>query len=286
MFGKNYIFNGTPIFNDKTNSNTNKWVADVNPANVNTSTSETNRQDYHGIIAYPTFARGRVISISGEFFGTKEQRGVARDSISRLFILENIPDKVSQFKKLEFTDDDGTEWYCMAKVMTLPQYTHNRGDFIATFSLGLLAENPLLFSKILKEVNGFYGLLGGVQLPVQLPAQLQGGVNIIELENKGNFATPLLITITGNIVNPSIIHLNTGRVWALNYTLNNQVWIINTETTKSEIDGVNAMQYRKAGSELLYANAGINYFLLIGDDFNYDEQEKAKIKINFRDAKL
>jgi hypothetical protein len=197
MIGKNFIFDGNPIPYSTAEGSANGWLLDFNwnPPSVRNNT--LSRQDFHGVVSHPTFAEGRLISVRGEIFHVdKASRGTIRKTIQNIFKLENFPSRDNQFKTLQFTDDDDTDWFIRAKVYTLPDITHERGDVIAQVFFQLFAEDPLIRSVDLQSVTGNYGLIGGISLPTTLPVALNSSLNSFVATNDGNFASPAKITIT------------------------------------------------------------------------------------------
>ena len=65
-----------------------------------------------------------------------------------------------------------------------------------------------------------------------------------------------------------------------------QELVIDTETTSVKIDGDNAETFRADGSTFLFAVSGDNNFLLTGDNFEFSDQSKATLDIEFYDVNL
>ena len=289
MIGKNFIFDGNTIPWTKAQGISAGWYADFDWHPPAVRNSQIARQDFHGVRANPTFAEGRLITVSGEIFSvTKASRGTARNTIDDIFHIEDFPALASEFKKLEFTDDDGTEWFIWAKVYSMPDYSHrDRGDPIINFTFELFAQDPLIRSKNIQEANGIDGLWGGTTLPVTLPVQLSGAINQFEVINAGNFAAPAKITITGEITNPKVFNLTTGRYFEITTSMSpGDELIIDTDLGTVELNGVNALANRAAGSNWLFVNSGSNFFVLTGDSFDYDDQGKATIKVEWYNTKI
>lgn len=283
MIGKNFKYKGFPIPYTKQEGIDNGWYADILWKTVTTDTVIINRQDFHGVQASPTLARGRIITISGEIFSTsKTARGLARNIIDSLFTLEQSPNGLGVLHALEFEDDDGTEWSILCQVYSLPDYISERGSPIITFTLQLLAPDPLTYATSIESISGVQGIYTGVQLPVTLPIQFLGIIGKESTVNIGNFASPTKITIGGNIVNPKIINLTTGNFWRHERTLSgSDQLIIDTRNTEVTFNGVSDMQNRGDGSNWMYANSGTNYFLLVGDGYNLDNPDRGTFSIEY-----
>ena len=288
MIGSLFIFDGVSIPYTAAQGRAAGWYADVIWTSPATRNFTRPRQDFHGTISKPTFAEGRLIEVRGEIFSTtKLTRGTVKNTVANLFLIESFPAEGTEFKRLEFTDDDGTAWFIMAKVYTMPTYEHERGEPVIRFMCQLYAQDPLVKSSVLQTASGNYGLWGGGTLPITLPDDLVGAINSISCANNGNFAAPAKLTITGEITNPKIYNLTTGRYFKINTTMNaGDVLIIDTDEATAELNGVNALGDRAAGSNWLYVNSGTNYFLLTGDNFDFDDQSKATLQVDWYHTKL
>jgi hypothetical protein len=288
MIGKDFIFDGVAIPYTAAEGRAAGWYADFKWTGVTTRNFITPRQDFHGTISNPTFGDGKLISVRGEIFSTvKTERGSGKNIVANLFKIEDFPAEDNELKRLEFTDDDNTDWFIMAKVYTMPEYENERGEPIINFTLQLYAPDPLVLSAALQTASGIYGLWGGITLPVELPIDLSGAINPVTCVNNGNFAAKATITITGEVTNPKIFNLTTGRFFKINTTMTaGDVLIIDTEAASVELNGVNALADRADGSNWLFVNSGTNYFLLTGDNFDYDDQDKATIQIDWYHTKI
>lgn len=264
------------------------WYADVVFKNVITRNFQTPRQDFHGSISSPTFMEGRLIPISGEIFDvSKTNRGTIRNIVDDLFKVENFPGLDEEFKDLQFTDDDGTDWFIRAKVHTMPEYENERGGPIITFFTQLFAEDPLIRSAVLQDESGIYGLYGGVELPTVLPIALDGNLNSFTATNSGNFAATAVVTITGDITNPKIINFTTGRYFEIIADMNaGDELIIDSEARTAELNGINVLADRAEGSNWMFINPGANTVMLTGGDFDANDQGKATIKVEWYNTKV
>ncbi len=288
MIGKNFVFNGVSIPYTTSEGRAAGWYAEIKWTGIPTRNFTSSRQDFHGSISKPTFADGKLIDIQGEIFSTsKTSRGTVKNIVANLFKVQDFPDAENELKKLEFTDDDTTEWFIWCKVYTMPDYENPRGEPVIVFILQLYAPDPLVLSKNIQSSNGIYGLLGGVTLPVELPTALFSVLNKITCVNSGNFAAKAKLTITGAITNPKIYNLTTGRFFKMNLAMNaGDVLILDTTDATADLNGVNVLANRVDGSNWLFVNSGTNHFLLAGDDFDFDNQNKATIKVEWYNTKI
>lgn len=264
------------------------WYADVKWKTISTRTTVIDKQNYHGAFTSPTLAGARLITVSGQIFSAdKETRGLIRKNVDNIFILEGIPTLDAGIYELEIRDDDNNDWIINAQVYSMPDYDNDRGNPIINFNCELLAADPIFRSKTITNVYGIYGLFGGSSLPITLPDGLGGSINIIETANTGNFASPPVITITGDIVNPKIIALHTGQYWKQLRTISSgDSLVIDTGTQTVTYNGVDDIANRGSGSVFPFITPGNNYFILTGDDFDYDSQSKAQVHISFRSTML
>jgi len=197
MIGKNFIFNGNAIPYTTAEGRAAGWLLDLEWTGVTVRNNLIPRQDFHGVISHPTLAEGRLVVCRGEIFGTlKSDRGTIRKEIQDMFLIQDFPTTENEFKVLSFEDDDGVGWFLRAKVYSLPEFTHLRGEPIINVFFQLLAEDPLIRSIDVQSETGSYGLIGGLALPAALPDALDGALNSFVVENEGNFSSPAKLIIT------------------------------------------------------------------------------------------
>lgn len=294
MLGKNFTFRGLSIPYTRAEGIANGFVADIEWKNITTRDIVQDRQDYHGVYASPSLANGRLITISGDVFDIdKAERGSIRNTIESIFQLEGIPKFGEGIYQLAFDDDDGTSWFINAKVRTPLEYSMDRGSSVYSFRSELFAQDPLIYGAIEKTASGEYGLLGGAYLPITLPENLASAINYFSVVNDGNFPNSPTITISGEITNPRVYNLTTGRYFGINQTMTGTDELVvkisdedNIGQPTAKLNGVNVFADLQDGSDLLYVNSGTNLFLLTGDNFEIDNTSKATISITYRDTKL
>lgn len=294
MLGKNFEYRGLNIPYTTAEGRANGWIADIAWKGISTRDSIQTREDTHGVIVSPSLANGRLITISGDLYDiSKTERGLIRNQIEQKLQLEGIPKFGEGFYPLNFNDDDGTAWFINCKVRTPLEYTMDRGSDIYQFYAELFAQDPLIYSQTEKSITGDYGLFGGVSLPVLLPTELAGFTNYFEVENEGNFPSPPTFKITGDIINPKIWNLTTGRFFGIDQTLNAGDELVikmsdpdNLNKPTAKLNGVNVMADLRSGSELIYILSGTNLLLLTGDNFEFANTDKAQLEVLFRDVKM
>jgi hypothetical protein len=292
MLGYNWKFKGTTIPTTVADGIANKWmVVDIVWNTTTVENSEVSRQDWHGIISNPTYARSRLITITGVVYSNiatdRATKGTARNAIDSLFQLETFPATANGFYDLEFTDDDGTDKVLKAKVYSKIDYTAEVAENYANFSVNLIAQDPIILGKTLRTGSGGYGIVGGMVLPTTLPVSLNGGVGSFSLTNYGNFASPVVARVTGDILNPKVLNITNNRFFKVNRQLDDMSTLtIDSSAKTAEVNQTNVLGARGDGSVWLYADVGVNHFILLGDDFDPDDTDKATLTVEFYDAWL
>lgn len=288
MIGRNFRYNGVEIPYSTDQAIEAGWYADIKWTGVSVRNNITPLQGWHGAIARPTFSEGKLIEISGQIFSTdKTRRGEIKNVLADLFKLEDFPDEENSFKALDFEDDDGVVWTIPCKVYTMPEYDNERADPIINFSLQLYAQDPLLRSRSPNIETGIYGDIQGISFPVQFPVQFLGLLNPVICENEGNFAASTLVSIVGDIVNPRVYNYTTNKYFKINTSLSgSDELIINSGDGTAKLNGVNILANRAAGSNWIFLQKGINQIMLLGDDFDPGDQDKARISVEWYHTKI
>jgi len=292
MIGKNFIYNGVQIPYSEAQGRAAGWIADVEWSTVTSESSQIDRQDFHGIIPFPTVARNRLITVRGEIFHIdKIQRGVIRKTIQNLFVVKGFPAEEDEFETLQFTDDDNTTWFINAKVFRMAEFENERANPIIEFNAELLAKDVFFQSTTLQTINGIYGRLTGITLPTVLPIALSNVINEFPGTNNGNFPAGMLVKITGEITNPKILNTTTGKFYGVGVTMvANDILLINFDNVTNQLqvtlNGVNVRSQRLPGSNLVFMNPGLNNLVLLGSNFDINNQNKALVEVQFRDTRI
>lgn len=295
MIGKNFTYNSNTIPYTTAQGTANGWLADFDWVSPEARNSQIPRQDFHGVISSPTFMEGRLIQIDGQIFDTdKSARGTARKAIQDIFKFESFPDEDNEFKRLAFEDDDGDSWFILCKLFTALEFNHDRANPVIEFNGELFAEDPLIRSSALQSASGNYGLLGGLNLDVNLPISMNQVIGGFTASNDGNIAAPTKVTITattGPIVNPKIMNYTTGKFYKVATSLVvGEKLIIDSGLLgeKPSVTKINAFgtstaigASRSDGSNFIYVIPGGNTFVLLGDDFDIDDQNKVSVQIQY-----
>lgn len=109
---------------------------------------------------------------------------------------------------------------------------------------------------------------------------VSGSITIV---NDGSAPSPPLIRIDGPVVNPSVEHVNTGRILSAAVTLGTGHWIeFDTATRQVLIDGSDPRQADVTRREWSDAQPGVNTWNFSADD----GETSAKLTVTFREAWL
>ena len=101
------------------------------------------------------------------------------------------------------------------------------------YDSGLMYENPLAFTW-------------------EYTYQMCGQYNYSKLN------TPLIVTISGDVVNPSITNQNTGQTLSISTTLSGQTLVLDSKRMTAVVDGVSEMRYASGEfPELIEGNNGL-----------------------------
>lgn len=162
------------------------------------------------------------------------------------------------------------------------------------FSLGLTALSPYLFG--LESVSGFTRLpylFGGMTFPygfevdsVLLSPWMWSedvGSGRVVLSNPGTAPSPVMIRIDGPVVNPQVLHVESGHVMAFSVSLGSGHYVtVNGVTHEILIDGTDPARGRVVRREWSQAEPGTN-----GWGFNASEYSPtARMTVSFYPAYL
>lgn len=251
---------------------------------VVTDDDQTPRGADHGIEVSPTMYRGRLVNIEGVIVAnSRAERMTYRNIISQAFKLEEIPSPTNKgMHTFEFFDDDGEEWQFQAKVLNTPTFDQfELGEVHYTsFKVQLVAEDPTIIGSQINQFNYVEGFYGGVQLPVQLPVQLDNYGYVANVENLGQWKAPLRVTINvnGNTgSNMRVEKLATGTYFGvMTPMVDGDILIIDTKESLMTLNGADVSGDRIPGSIWPWASPGNNQFVvrddlsILGDGLSVD----------------
>lgn len=178
-------------------------LTDVQWRKLKVSDDKQDIVGYHGTIAWPTYARGRTITIEWLIIApTRAQCSMGMDRLDALFALQWIP-SVVQTKELKIIDEQDRERTIQCKIEQPVDYEieedndHNDGA-MRRRRVVLFASDPKFYSTIESIFNGQEGNYGGFSLPNSMSNQRNMTYNEINCITTSNTDQPVKITITIN----------------------------------------------------------------------------------------
>lgn len=168
------------------------------------------------------------------------------------------------------------------------------GVNILKFSLGLTSLSPYLYG--LEEVSGVTSLpssSGGMTFPYHFEepgVSLSSWVwseNVISgrviLSNAGTAPGPVMIRIDGPVVNPQILHMESGHVMAFNMSLGTGHYVtVNGVTHEILVDGTDPARGRVTRREWSQAEPGQNVWAFSASEYS----DSARMTVSFYPAYL
>lgn len=191
----------------------------------------------------------RVINIGGEIYS---------DDISDYY--QKRSDLLNAFSKdatatiLTIKRSDGQSFTINAKVADMPDISETPGEYgEGAYSISLKCENPF-FNDVAQTITITPSTAGGtpVSSPVPSPVGSIGGNGYIT--NVGDVSATASFVITGQITNPSITNLTTGKSFTLN---------------TSFATGQTVSIYQNTGGFFVVSNGSNFYQYFIGEFFDF-----------------
>ena len=156
----------------------------------------------------------RVLTIGGALMATDlTEYYDMRTDMERAF------DIVVDSDLMTITRPDGASKQIHAKVIEIPQFTEEPGDYaVCAYNIVLMCEDPLFEAG---EQSGTIspGTLGGAPLATPLPAPLGGVTETLIIVNDGDKEIYPNFVITGVIENPVVYNQTTGESFAIANTI-------------------------------------------------------------------
>ena len=240
-------------------------------AHPNIRSSENERQGNHGITDQNSYYGKRLITLTGRVLAdTQAQRKVLERNVAAIFQLDGVQTELNaSYYTLLITDEDGLAIQTEAKVETGIEFSKETGDprrrdFIVT----LKAKDPRLFSQTLdSEAIDEALTTTDFMLPTMLPVIISPVILFKEtVTNDGNFATPPIITLTGESLNPEVMNNTTGQTMKLNTTLEaGDTIIIDSGLGTITKNGVDILSTLDDTSEYIFLVPGANEIELRDD---------------------
>lgn len=254
MIWSNYLYNGTQI--DVSNSNFEITLDDnLNPRELNHSDEISNIESYHGVTASPTYARGRVIGLSGYIVSsTKAGFWEGMNYLDSLFSLQ-WNTWILQTKPFQFTDDFWNNWVGEVKVKVPIKYWLEQFDthhFISKWTVVLLAPDPKLFAPFESSQSGEEWFVWGVAITEEGVAITEDWIALNEnswtfIITPSGWNQPLEPRFEITVLKDVNQFLRLKNVTSGNYIQFNieatpeQVFIIDSSKETATLDGVNIM---------------------------------------------
>lgn len=255
--------------------------------------TEQNIQNQHGIIDANSWYGKRSMTLTGQIIASDEEnRLIMERALQAVLQLDGIQrEEGASYYQLLIEFEDELEVFCYAKVSAGVTFSKPsaqepwRRAFITT----LKAKDPRLYGTTLKSEALVEALSGtAFQLPTPLPFSLTSTTYFGEtLTNDGNFAAPMVVTITGPTENPRLVNNTTGEVMQVNVTLEEgETLEIDTQLgtiTKTDGDGNESDQSAQLADDsvLMQLAPGDNEIELRDDT---DEAITASVDIEWRDT--
>lgn len=283
MFTNNvYVtVNGLPLHG--TDSYGSEWIVNKTDGFLDgaPSTLATTQKIWsHGVFTNQPFYTGRVVSLEGYVRGTTAENAILSwDSLKQALSLDmqDVAINWRGYKRLLRGKQSGqplVEWF--------DRYT-------LKFSLEFTSNTPFLYSAgdALSGSTYLPSASGGMTFPYAFEGD--GTVNdwgfpevsvsgSVTLNNHGTASSPVIITISGYVVNPRIEHRQTGAVLALDYTIPvGETVVLNSETREVLINGKIPSQQIVSSRQWFTAGPGENTFMFSADSASEESQSTAAI---------
>ncbi len=198
---------------------------------------------------------------------------------------------------VEFTDVDGTEFRCYARVLTYPEFgiVDNVDPSMRSFAFVMIASDPLLYGNTLETETGSETVVGtnfsiiqgqSPTFPFTLIAQT---VHSLVASNAGATESPPLIIIYGPTENPVVTNQTTGKKMALTRSGGlalldgervelNAIGLSITKIDASDVES-DASGYLSTDSDWITLVPGNNTMTLIDDS---EDVIAAELEVNWR----
>jgi len=293
--------NESIVINDHT-TNPNQIIAlqSYPQFEVDIKNNELPREGQHGIWDFYSFYGRRITTFQGVIVGNTElDVEIVKNKLIKILAIPAQP-TISRDGNVElsWTDIENKNWIISGKLMNPIQFNRRMRDtFRLDFSFTLKSSSPFIVSNDLQIISGVRGYVKkGAQFPIMLPLEIGFiEVNYLNVTNSGSAYAETIIRIygesQGNITNPKLTNLTTGKFMQLNT-------VIEGKTEWIEIDSKKGTVVDKNGNDLSGAITGESNFVLLQQGLNnilYTSDEDpavtfqfptASFSVKFRDTKL
>lgn len=234
----------------------------------------------HGQLNRTQFYGGRVLDIQGRLLTNPSAGGTDGDLID---ILDAIKGQLAMTSdvdvKILFNRPGiGDDEYVMARLHGgLDAEFEPRRHGILNWGLQLLAADPRMYANVLKQVSYDPTATGsgfGADMTTGGGADLVGGIvfgtpstGLINVNNQGNFPTPVELTVNGPSTNPQIVNVTRGlSIVTTGLTLaSTDILIVDTGARTVTLNGVARPDLLNVASTTWWEAApGDNFTQLVG----------------------
>ena len=88
-------------------------------------------------------------------------------------------------------------------------------------------------------------------------------------------------------MNPKVYNLTTGKFFGITTTVRpGETLEIDADAVTAELDGVNVLASRISGSNWIFLSPGNNAILLTGDNFDWSNQDKAQLEVEYYHTRM
>lgn len=163
----------------------------------------------------------RIVTLPGRVNGSNPTQFEAnRLLLSQACAIQRDSSGYPVLIRCQFTTLAGATYYFYAQPAK-PQFAWNNINF-SDFLIQLTVPDPQLFSATAVDSGSIIlPTSSGITFPVTFPVSFGGTVGgSVAVTNNGSLFSWPIITLTGQLTNPYILNVTTGRIMQLNYTLN------------------------------------------------------------------
>jgi len=259
---------------DSALSITNKYVLQTE---TKKSTLRTDFQDQafaHATRSSQTFWSWRQFDLSWIAWGSRVEAQSAMDAINQIIQPEYFPAENNRwFYELSWYDHScNRRFKVQAKVVDSITYDHEAMQMRVNFSFSLYAETHWYYWYIDKQVVWETSLLGWLQMVNKfVTPPVWWGWTWLLVNNEWNFATPINISCSDELVNPIFYNNRTWYFYRLEGTFNNLSITFDPENFNYDIlDWTTRVAYLSTDQSIEWAFRAVpwvNYITVTSDNY-------------------
>ncbi len=234
----------------------------------------------HGLVNRTQFFPGRVIDVAGRLLSNQNAGGSDLDIVQALeqlkgqIALTGDEDVKLTFRLAGREEDE----FVMARLHGgFDAEFEPRRHAVLMWGVQLLAADPRMYSDVLKSAVYDPTLAGsgfGADVTTGGGADLVGGISFgtpvsgtLNVQNQGNFPTPVELTVTGPSTNPRIVNVTRGlSIWTTGLAMvNGDVLVVDTGLRTITLNGLSRPDLLDVAQTVWWeAGAGDNQTQLVG----------------------